>query len=269
MANSSAWLALIIGNTRLHWAVFAREDLQATWHTRHLNAHDVATLIHNRFNSAAWRQITFAPVPDLEPQTVRPIRLWLASVVPSQLALWQGYGGLRLVERDRLWLKNVYATLGIDRILSLIGAGKQYGWPALVVDAGTALTFSAGDQHKFLGGAILPGLKLQMQSLATGTAALPNIDRWEMIPPQRWAFDTAEAMRSGVFYTQLAGIRDYLADWWQRYPSGQAVLTGGDSPLLAVALKASKSDLLERLLISENLAFWGIQAYRSYMLEQR
>ncbi|NJL85554.1 MAG: type III pantothenate kinase [Leptolyngbyaceae cyanobacterium SM1_1_3] len=181
MADSSAWLALIIGNTRLHWAIFEDAHLQATWHTRHLNAHDVATLIRNYFSSTAWRQITFAPVPDLDRQIAQPIELWSASVVPAQLDLWQGYAGLQRVERDRFWLKNLYATLGIDRILALIGAGKKYGWPALVIDAGTALTFSAGDQHRFLGGAILPGLKLQMQALAAGTAALPDIDRWEVL----------------------------------------------------------------------------------------
>ncbi|MFE4105162.1 pantothenate kinase [Almyronema epifaneia] len=266
MADSSAWLALIIGNTRLHWGVFAQESLQATWHTRYLNAHDVATLIHHRFDSAAWRQITFAPVPDLERSASQPIKLWLASVVPAQLQLWQAYRGLQLVERDRLWIKNLYATLGIDRILALVGAGEQYGWPALVIDAGTALTFTAGNQHQFLGGAILPGLKLQMQALATGTAALPNIDRWEVIPPQRWAFDTAEAMRSGVFYTQMAGVQDYLTDWWRRYPQGQALLTGGDSPILSLYLKKIRPDLSERLSVNEDLAFWGIQAYRRHIL---
>ena len=38
--------------------------------------------------------------------------------------------------------------MGIDRALAGFGAGKQFGFPCLVIDAGTALTFTAIDPQK-------------------------------------------------------------------------------------------------------------------------
>jgi len=44
------------------------------------------------------------------------------------------------------------------RALAVLGAGKKYGFPCLVIDAGTALTFTGVDRDKKLvGGAIDPG----------------------------------------------------------------------------------------------------------------
>lgn len=49
------------------------------------------------------------------------------------------------------------------------------GWPVLVVDCGSALTFTAADAGgKLAGGAILPGVRLQLAVLGTRTAQLPS-----------------------------------------------------------------------------------------------
>ena len=86
----------------------------------------------------------------------------LASVVPSQTALWQIYPNVHIINLDQIPLQGVYPTLGIDRALALWGAGKTWGFPMLVIDAGTAMTFTGADANQCLvGGAILPGLGLQ------------------------------------------------------------------------------------------------------------
>lgn len=44
----------------------------------------------------------------------------------------------------------------------------------MVVDCGSAMTFTAGDERgKLAGGAILPGVRLQLAALGTSTAQLP------------------------------------------------------------------------------------------------
>lgn len=49
------------------------------------------------------------------------------------------------------------------------------GWPVVVVDCGSALTFTAADARgKLVGGAILPGVRLQLAVLGTRTAQLPS-----------------------------------------------------------------------------------------------
>lgn len=72
-------------------------------------------------------------------------------------------------------------TVGLDRLYAARGALELVGAPALVVDAGTALTVDALDagsgngRARFLGGAIAPGPLLLAGALAAGTAALPEV----------------------------------------------------------------------------------------------
>jgi type III pantothenate kinase len=251
------WLALVIGNSRLHWALFADQALIATWHTPHLTLPQMQRLVADQFSPPAWHPLT---VP-VALANLPAVSLWLASVVPAQTQLWQQSGLLiHTVERQQIPLSGLYETLGLDRILTLWGASERYGWPVLVIDAGTALTLTAGDRNQVLGGAILPGLSLQARALHQGTAALPPMS-FEALTrlPERWATDTVTAIHSGILYTLLAGIRDYLADWQQLHPQGKAILTGGDAPLLHRLIQPTS----DQLQMDLNLMFWGMRAYRT------
>jgi len=171
------------------------------------------------------------------------------------------------VHRDRIPVQGLYPTLGIDRILALLGAGTTYKWPVLVIDAGTALTVTGGVRQHFAGGAILPGLQLQLQSLSQGTAALPTVELPTQLP-LRWALDTGPAMQSGILYTTLAGLQTYMADWWKHAPTSTVLFTGGDGQrlyeLMAELFKQETPDLVESgVRFDENLLFWGLRAYRN------
>lgn len=278
MDASADWLALVIGNSRLHWAIFNQHILVGTWHTPHLTSDQAENLQTEGFRQAAWQAIELDW--ELLPEQLQgfplpfPIPLWVASVVEAQAHLWATYPRLRMVTREDFQtslngpplLKNGYATLGIDRILCLVGAGMTYGWPMLVIDTGTALTFTTGNNHDFLGGAILPGLSLQVRALSGGTDALPHVSLPPLLP-QRWAKNTVEAIQSGLIYTQLAGIKDFLADWWRIYPEGQAILTGGDSTYLLSLLQQNHPDWAERLRVDPHLMFRGMAAYRGRVLQ--
>jgi pantothenate kinase type III len=70
----------------------------------------------------------------------------------------------------------VYPTMGVDRVAALYGARLHYGAPALVIDGGTALTYTCLDENsKIVGGGISPGVKVRLQSLADYTGSLPII----------------------------------------------------------------------------------------------
>jgi len=186
-------------------------------------------------------------------QTIR--RIWLISVVPEQTQAWQtelqqrGYAIERLTLAD-LPLQATYPTLGIDRALNCVGALWQHHAPCLVVDGGTALTYSAVEPDtsqvgqrfgQFLGGAILPGLRLQYQALGQQTAQLPWLNTLSTLNPAsrplpRWAKETTTAIQSGILYTIGAGLAATIADWLHQYPAGHILLTGGDAPLLQAAL---------------------------------
>jgi type III pantothenate kinase len=94
--------------------------------------------------------------------------------------------------------------LGSDRWAALIGAWKHQQRACLVVNCGTATTVDAlSDQGEFLGGTILPGLRLMRQSLAHNTAQLP--DAAGML--QDFPRDTADAIYSGAIRATQGAIR--------------------------------------------------------------
>lgn len=265
-----SWLGLVIGNTRLHWAVFRGQKIQGLWHTPHCSPDEAQQLVEHQFAPAAWRS-PLAP-PSTSSELLRTIEaiataaspsLYCASVVPAQTALWQSYVGFHAVELAKLPLDNLYPTLGIDRALNLLGAGDRYGWPILVIDAGTALTFTAGYQGTFAGGAILPGLALQLEALAQKTAALPVIQLPTPMPP-RWSDNTPDAIRSGVIYGMLATLQDFVEAWHSQHPTSQVILTGGDAPYLREWLAHSPARL--SLTHDPHLVFWGLNCYRQHHL---
>lgn len=168
-------------------------------------------------------------------------------------------------------------SLGIDRLLSAFAATRIVGKlppdsGLVVIDAGSAITVDWVDSDGcFRGGAIMPGLRLQAKSLATGTDALPEID-WQAdqdvcLP----GTNTADAIFGGIL-VGAAGAIDAVASRY-RIPSVSdaiggfsgdhgsvldanggltqkpattksqvgncVVLTGGDAPALSRHLKCS------------------------------
>nr|WP_322744181.1 MULTISPECIES: pantothenate kinase [unclassified Coleofasciculus] len=253
---NKSYLALVIGNSRLHWGWFADGTLQEAWDTDYFPEKQVEQLIQCWVSGVMPAEL-FPPV--LQKSCLSP-PLYLASVVPEQTKLWQAYPATRIISLDHLPLSGLYPTLGIDRALALLGAGETYGYPMLVIDAGTALTFTGVDRHRrLMGGAILPGLRLQLQSLGQRTAALPTTQ----LPPQlpsRWAMQTPAAIESGVIYTVLAGVQDFIGDWQSRFRGSQVAITGGDYNLLLRYWQAQYPDLGYLLIADPHLIFWGIRS---------
>lgn len=288
-ALSAAWLALIVGNTRLHWGFFQQQKLVGSWHTPHLCADQVSDLKRSGFSSETWQAIallTPAEKACLPWSPLSPKAIWMAAAVPTQAALWLKLPvSVQQVQRSNFPIAGLYPTFGLDRALTLLGAGNTLGWPVLVIDGGTALTFTAGGSQPgqthaavLYGGAILPGIRLQGQALALGTAALgeaitvsqslfdsidePIADSDPATLPSRWATNTAGAIASGLTYGTAAIIADYLTDWWRQFPDGKAVLTGGDGPALHSLLQQRTPALAARVQVDSNLMFWGMRAYR-------
>jgi type III pantothenate kinase len=259
--NPNPWLALVIGNTRLHWAMFHGERLQDTWHTQHFAPQQVEPLLTNLGSHQSWTAFGGGPQP--LPECLQQPPLYVASVVPQQTQLWQDYPHLHTVTLRHISLRNLYPTLGIDRALNLVAAGERYGWPVLVVDGGTALTFTAGDDQTLIGGAILPGMGSQFQTLSQQTAELPEVQFTDNQLP-RWATNTVDAIRSGVFWGLRAAVLDALMAWWQDYPNGQVVITGGDGPRIYESLRNQPA--AAKLYYDPNLVFWGIRRYRQKCL---
>jgi type III pantothenate kinase len=128
---------------------------------------------------------------------------------------------------------------GIDRLLDAVAANsrRRVGVPAVIVDAGSAVTVDSLDETgAFVGGAILPGLRLMAVALHEHTALLPRIALPRQRPPALGA-STAAAMEVGIFWAVAGGIRALIEQYGTVSTAPpQVFLTGGDGPLLHAVL---------------------------------
>ena len=241
------WLAIAIGNSRLHWAWFEHHTLIETWNTQYLSSVVKRDELPQLF------------LPDrLIEQRYTDLPVYLASVVPQQTQLWQNYSRINSIALEDIKLTNIYPTMGIDRALSAWGASVTYDSSCLVIDGGTALTFTGVDEQRLVGGAILPGLRSQLTTLNQKTAALPQVQLSSRLPP-RWALDTEQAIISGIVYTAIATIYSYIIDWLKQFPHSKIIFTGGDGELLSSYLHLSNSAIAQKTIVDSNLVFSGIK----------
>lgn len=92
------------------------------------------------------------------------------------------------------------SEVGADRIANAIAATHRYPNQALIIiDFGTATTFCALSAKKaYLGGVILPGVRLSVDALSKNTAKLPSV---EIIKVENVVGrSTIDSIQSGVFF---------------------------------------------------------------------
>ena len=232
----------------MHWAWFEHLTLVATWNSEHLLDSVKADCLPELFLSSSPISPKYNQLP-----------VYLASVVPQQTIVWQSYQKLKLIDIQEIELTNLYSSIGIDRALAAWGAIATYRQSCLIIDGGTALTFtSVGRSGQFMGGAILPGLRSQLTTLSQKTAALPAIELPQTLP-ERWAFNTKEAIASGLVYTAIASTHSYTTDWLRQFPTGKIIFTGGDGEILSQYFHQQFPDLARFTIVDRNLVFWGIR----------
>ena len=97
------------------------------------------------------------------------------------------------------------AQVGSDLVANAVSGIRQYPVPMIIVNMGTATTFSIIDEKKhYVGGMIFPGLQMSSDSLAKGTAQLPGISLEK--PKKVVGSNTTESMKSGLIYGTAAVI---------------------------------------------------------------
>lgn len=147
------------------------------------------------------------------------------------------------------------STVGVDRICCAAAAHERKKEACVVVDFGTAITVDAVDDGgSFMGGAILPGLRMQAAALHERTAALPEVvPEW---PDEIIGGDTRQAIRSGICYGTAGAVRSVVeafASHLGRWPP--AVATGGDAALIAKECNIFDVIVPDLCLIGAGLAY--------------
>lgn len=118
-------------------------------------------------------------------------------------------------------------TLGADILAGDAAAAAEYPLPAIIFDMGTATTATVVDKNRrYIGGAILAGVRLGINALFAGTAQLPSVS---VEAPPKAICDTAlESIQSGAVYG-AAAMMDGLADRFETELGEKCTLiaTGG------------------------------------------
>jgi type III pantothenate kinase len=199
-------MAVDVGNTQTVLGLYEGDELRGQWR--------LATEAQRTSDELA---VVFAGLLDLNGLGLAQVSaMILSSVVPGLTRSYRhlaedvlGVPFYVVNSEMETGLKNHYddpSAVGADRIVNAVAAGHHYGFPAIIVDIGTATTVEAVDGKAcYLGGAILTGLYVALEALVARTAKLPSVDLEEG-PPSAIATNTPDSIRSGFVYGYAGAI---------------------------------------------------------------
>ena len=227
-------LCLDVGNSQVYGGLFEDGHLRAQFRRTSLE-HSSSDELGVFFRSVLREN-------KIEPDAVQFIAI--CCVVPDMLyslrACCQKYFGVEpLILRPgiKTGLKISYRDpkeVGADRIADAVGAIKLFpGRNLIVADFGTATTLCAITRDKeFLGGNIIPGVRLAMEALEAKTAQLPSV---EIVPPaSAFGRSTIESIQAGLYWSNVGMMRELVARITAEVFSDEAPLvigTGGFAQL--------------------------------------
>lgn len=200
-------LTLDIGNTALKWAAFEGRTIVE-------QGYDLPT------DKLTEAEAVLACASGVLPDTVYDIPLLTAD---TELPIRLDY--------------KTPATLGADRVADACGAWSLYGGrPCLIVDAGTCITVDFLDaEGVYHGGAIMPGLQMNLQALHTFTAKLPLVDIKGGSKAPVLGRTTEESILAGTLGATMLALGGFVALYKQKAPGLVVTLTGGDADRLTAA----------------------------------
>lgn len=144
--------------------------------------------------------------------------------------------------------------VGTDRLLAAFAATLHVpGKTKIVIDSGTAITIDVvTEENRFLGGTIMPGVRLMLNALHRGTDRLPDIPICDWVTaPNVIGTDTQSAILSGVYHAIWFGIEQVVRKQRAVYPDAIVAYTG---PSLATFAAMIPNDWIS----AEALVFEGL-----------
>ena len=216
-------LAIDIGNTNIALALISKNgSIKQRYHTP-----------THKFNLK----------PILKKLQKRIDKIFIVSVVPKVLgevkrSLKRKFKNTRIfvVGKDvKVPLKSLYnkREIGEDRLATAFAAKSLYGLPILIIDFGTAVTFDVvSKKGVYLGGLIVPGIKMSLESLSERTAMLPKT----YLKKTRFFIgkDTTSSIRNGMIYGYSAICEGLVALFRKKISKNiKIIATGGDAPLIS------------------------------------
>jgi type III pantothenate kinase len=228
-------LSIDVGNSHIYGGVFSGDEISLRF--RHTSANCTSdelgvflktVLRENNCDPEAISAISICSVVPQLDYSLRAACIKYFSITPFFLQAGVKTG-LNIQYRSP-------GDVGADRIANAIAGVHHYpNNNLIIIDFGTATTFCVITNQKiYLGGAILPGVRLAVDALSSKTAKLPAVDIVKM--EKALGRSTIESIQSGVFYGALGACRELIHRMKEETFPGQEALvlaTGGFASLFA------------------------------------
>jgi type III pantothenate kinase len=199
-----------VGNTNTTIGVFDGRQLRVSWRLtsrREQTADEYGIFIEMllRTRGIAAQDITAIAISNVVPPVQQTLE-WMAEKYFGRTPFFVEPG----VNTSMPLAVPAPGEVGPDRILAAVGGAALYGTPLIVVDFGTATTFSCVNAAgEFIGGAIAPGLGISVEAMLSRAARLARVEL--VCPPQAIGRDTTSNIQSGVVYG-WAGLVDGMVE---------------------------------------------------------
>ncbi len=97
------------------------------------------------------------------------------------------------------------AQLGSDLVADAVGAIQEYPLPQIIIDMGTATTFSVIDKTRsYIGGMITAGMAISAEALVRSTSQLSKVDFEK--PKKMIGTNTVDCIKSGLMYSTACSL---------------------------------------------------------------
>lgn len=239
-------LALDVGNTNIVAGIYQSTERLVTWRFDTVRSATPEALAENLLPALAKYPPAEIAIASVVPPLEEALRLCCQQLL--------GYSPLFVRSECESGIRLHYsppASLGVDRLCNVVGCVEKYGFPAIVIDFGTATKLEAvAENGDYLGGAILPGIGVSIEALLSRAARLFEIE-WK-IPERAIGHSSEEALQSGFVYG-FAGQAEYLIQKFREEMGcrAQVIATGGHAPQIAAACPSI--DVLDPFLTLDGL----------------
>jgi len=225
-------LAIDIGNTNINIAIFSKKGK-----------------IRKRY-SQATKELKLLPIIKTIAKKESIDKIIMVSVVPKRTLsvkriLKRYFKGIRIYilgKNITVPIKCAYKKneVGQDRLATAFAAKILYGLPILIVDFGTAVTFDAvSEKNIYIGGLIVPGIKMSLDSLYERAAMLPRT--YLKATRSFIGKNTTSSIRNGLIYG-YSSLCEGIINMFKKHVEKKIkiVATGGDAELIASYTKSIK-----------------------------
>lgn len=244
--NTNYIISISCGNTKISWAFLRCNKKKfktiSYWSTPHLSEKDLSRYNLEGFTTYLPENVQehiFGRTKSITMDNIRQINtqiltylvstnpeqtsflIKLLSVIPTKIYQMKAQDFYHPAMNDKTW----YGNIGVDRVANLCGAASMNGFPACVIDGGTAVTYTATDcDGNIIGGSIAPGVKMKLDALHYSTGALPKIaveDITKSIKdvqtkkkaPSFFSTNTKDSIIVNILYELASSTRGFIESW--------------------------------------------------------